>query len=71
MIIVRHEDIVVTADKGEKPTEIAEAFDKLQDMQVMEFEDKEELGGPGISKKYLFKVQRRLELTNQLKARRI
>jgi hypothetical protein len=59
MIIVRHEDIVVTADKGEKPTEIAEAFDKLQDIQVMEFERMGEIGDSPI---YLFKVQRRLEL---------
>ena len=60
MIIIYHEDIVVTADKGDKPTEIAEAFDKLQDIHVMEFEKIEELGA-GISK-YLFKVERRLEL---------
>ena len=59
MIIVRQEDIVVTADKGEKPTEIAEAFDKLQDIQVMEFEKVENIGD---TPTYLFKVQRRLEM---------
>jgi hypothetical protein len=59
MIIVRHEDIVVTADKGEKPNEIAEAFGKLQDIQVMEFE---KVGEIGDMPTYLFKVQRRLEM---------
>ena len=60
MIILRYEDIVVTADNGEKPTEIAEVFNNLQDIQVVEFKKVGEIGA-GISK-YLFKVERRLEL---------